>query len=210
MAQVRTGVEVMLLIVFALLVVTGNMVIWVAIFVVGLLTAALFGRYFCGYICPMNTLMRISEKAAKRMNWQSDMVPAWLRHPSMPWLVLALMISSTIVFRQVLQREFPFLLILLALAFVMTLRLKPWAFHNHVCPYGALLRLTGKYARFTVSVDATGCVNCKICEEVCSANAVTFNPITQATAVDASLCHQCADCIAACPTDAISYQSHRH
>ncbi|MBS3986233.1 MAG: 4Fe-4S binding protein [Selenomonadales bacterium] len=206
MAKARTSVEVVLFIVFALLVVTGNMVIWLAVFVVGLLTAALFGRYFCGYICPMNTLMRVSEKVAKRMNWQRDTIPTWLRNPNMPWFVLALMISTVIVFRQILQREFPFLLILLVLSFIMTLRLKPWVFHNLVCPYGALLRLTGKYARFAVSVKATGCVRCQKCEEVCPANAVTVTPLTEVAEIDATLCHQCADCIAACPTAVISYQ----
>lgn len=210
MGKARIGVEILFLLIFLLSLTSGKMIIWLAIFVVGLLTSALFGRYFCGYICPMNTFMRVSEKIAKRMNSQTSIVPKWLQSRWMPWFVLALMISTMVFSRQVLQREFPVLLILLPLSFIMTLRLKPSVFHNYVCPYGVLLKLTGMYAKFAFSADETRCVNCKKCVKVCPADAITYSPVTKVVKVNATLCHQCAKCIEECPVDVINYQNIKH
>lgn len=206
MEKVRVGMELLFLLIFIVLVASGKMMLWLTIFVISLLTAAVFGRYFCGYICPMNTLMRLSEMISMKMGWQSNSVPKWLQSRVTPWVVLILMILTTIFSKRILQREFPVLLILLFVAFFVTLRLKPWAFHNHICPYGALLRLTGKYAKFATTVNASDCIGCKKCAKVCDANAITFESPSKEARIDPSICHQCAACITICPVDAIRYQ----
>jgi len=47
--------------IFILLISRGAMVLWLAIFGITIILALLLGRIFCGWICPMNTLMIPAE-----------------------------------------------------------------------------------------------------------------------------------------------------
>jgi len=206
MKRIRILIQIVFFITFLLVIVNGNMVLWLGIFMVSLLGATVFGRFYCGYICPMNTAMGVTGKLAKRLNWQTKSVPKALKSQLLPWIVLILMIATMIASKRVLQLELPILLILMALSIVITLRYEEWVFHNHVCPYGALLSLTGKGARFSTNVDASLCIGCKKCEKVCPSMAVKVDHTSKRAKIDLALCHQCQACTLVCPTKAISYK----
>ena len=53
--------RILFLAVFIWLMLNGGMVLWLGIFGISLILALLFGRIFCGWICPMNTLMIPTE-----------------------------------------------------------------------------------------------------------------------------------------------------
>ena len=55
MKYLSTGVRVLAL--FLFLLANGKVVIWLVLFGVSLMAALIFGRIYCGYACPMNTLM---------------------------------------------------------------------------------------------------------------------------------------------------------
>ncbi|MDF1617482.1 4Fe-4S binding protein [Petrocella sp. FN5] len=205
MKKIRIVTQIIFLIFFSFVIVSGNMVLWLGVFLLSLLGAAVFGRFYCGYICPMNTAMGVTANLAKRLNWQTKSVPKVLKSKILPWMILALMIATMIVSKRVLQLELPILLILMVLSIVITLRYEEWVFHNHVCPYGALLSLTGKGAKFSTKVDSSLCIGCKKCEKVCSSMAVKMEDISKVAKIDSALCHQCQACTIICPTKAIRY-----
>ncbi len=54
------------------------------------------------------------------------------------------------------------------------------------------------------SVDAVRCSGCRICNNLCPFNAITFDEDRMSTEINPALCQGCGTCIAACPAGAIS------
>jgi polyferredoxin len=110
-----------------------------------------------------------------------------------------------IIFKKVFHKDLPFLLIWLAIALIVTLRYKPEVFHNQICPFGALQRSFGKFARFSKSVNEEECIGCKLCEKTCPSEAIKVITDNKKAIINTSLCHQCSNCQQECPKDAIHY-----
>jgi len=54
------------------------------------------------------------------------------------------------------------------------------------------------------SVDQDKCSGCRICNELCPFNAITFLEDRMVTEINPALCQGCGTCVAACPAGAIS------
>lgn len=190
---------------FLFIVIKGRMQLWLIVFGISLIAALFFGRVFCGYICPMNTIMRPVNWLSRKLKWQTNTKPRVLRSG---WLAIALLaVSLPLMFaaKRILQRDIPVLIIFVILSAVVTLRYKPEVFHNLICPFGVLQKLTGRFALYGERVEASACTGCHKCEKVCPAEAVVVDPSTKKATINSALCHQCQDCAMACPFDAISY-----
>ncbi|HAE42662.1 MAG TPA: hypothetical protein DCG34_07055 [Clostridiales bacterium] len=205
MRMTRILIQIIFFGVFMIIIKNGNMVLWLGIFLISLMGAVFFGRFYCGFICPMNTVMGVTGKIAKKLKWQTKTVPKFLNNKALPWIVLVIMAASMILSKRVLQRELPILIILILLSVLVTLRYEEWVFHNSICPYGALLSLTGKRAKFSTKVDHSLCIGCKKCETVCPSRAIEVDANIKKAYVDSSICHQCQACTGVCPVDAIAY-----
>jgi len=133
-------------------------------------------------------------------------VPRLLQTEVLPWVVLVVMMITMIASKNVLHREIPILLILMGMSVLVTLKFEQWVFHNHICPYGALLRLTGKYAKYSTQVEQTKCIGCKKCVSVCPSKAINVGKENRVAVINPSLCHQCQEvCSQVCPKDVIHY-----
>ena len=55
------------------------MILWLGIFGITLLLALLLGRVYCGWMCPMNTLMLPTAWLSKKLNLQAKIAPNWLK-----------------------------------------------------------------------------------------------------------------------------------
>ena len=205
MKHLVTFVRFSFLALFLFLIVKGKMMIWLGIFAVSLIVAILFGRIYCGYICPMNTLMIPAEWISKKLKIQSVNAPNLFKYGKLPWITLFLSIGLMIIFKKVFHKDLPFLLIWLAIALIVTLRYKPEVFHNQICPFGALQRSFGKFARFSKSVNEEECIGCKLCEKTCPSEAIKVITDNKKAIINTSLCHQCSNCQQECPKDAIHY-----
>ncbi len=191
---------------FVLLMVKGKPMVWLGIFGVSLLAAFLFGRFYCGWICPMNSAMVVTETAAKKMKLKQRNSPKWLESGWLSWVLLVVMGLSMAMLRKLLGVQIPVLFYFLILSVLVTIFYKPEVFHNKICPFGGLLSLTGRFARFSRKVNTEQCIGCKRCETTCPSTAVKVSREDRKARIDSKLCHQCFNCEIICPEDAIAYQ----
>ena len=154
MKNYRKLIQLAFLFIFFFIIVKGNMFIWLGLFLISLVGATIYGRFYCGYICPMNTVMGATGSLSKKLNWRTKSVSKVLQSKYLPWIVLILMVGTMVLSKKVLHQEVPILILLMAVSVLITLRYEEWVFHNHICPYGVLLRLTGRWARFSTKVEA--------------------------------------------------------
>ncbi len=200
----RMIVQIAFLLLFVFLIITDKTNLWLALFGLSIILAIFFGRIYCGWVCPINTVMRPINWIYDKLKLKRLNTPKWLKIKIIPWVLLALLIIAMIAGR-LLKIKIPGLLIILALGFIFSFVFKPEVFHNYICPFGALQSLTGRFAKLTFKVDEDKCNGCELCSNVCDAGAITIN--NKKAAVDARLCHQCSNCKIQCPTDAINYKN---
>ena len=153
-----TVVRVLFLGLFVFLLAQGKMMLWLGLFGVSLLAALLFGRVYCGYVCPMNTIMIPANWIAKKLNIQKQESPKWLKDGYFAWITLIVSVVAMILSKRFLKINLPILPIWLILAALITLRYKPSVFHNLICPFGAPQKLFGRFARKSKTVDKATCM----------------------------------------------------
>lgn len=190
-----TMIRLAALALFLLLLLVGKNMLWLAVFGLALLGTPLYGRFYCGYICPMNTTMRWT-KGKKAFSFTK-------LAPYLPWITLGGSLLVMVFLRKLLKIDFPILIFWWAFAILASLFLHPAFFHNELCPFSAPLRTLAQFTKKGVHVRSEQCIQCGQCVEVCPAQAIT-QTTGQAAVIDVQLCHQCQDCVAQCPTHAIS------
>lgn len=206
MKYIATIIRILFLALFIFLLVNGKVLLWLALFAVSLIAALIFGRVYCGYVCPMNTLMIPVEWLSKKLKIQISKSPKWLKSGYFTWITLVLSIAAMLFSKRLLHINLPILPFWLVISVLVTLRYKPEVFHNLICPFGALQRMFGRFARLSEKVDKDACVGCKLCEGVCPANAIVVSSADNKAAINKALCHQCTNCSQVCPKGAISYE----
>lgn len=206
MKKMKTPIQLFFLALFLWIVFQKSMNLWLMLFVGSLIATLIFGRFYCGYMCPMNTVMSPIDRLAKKLKWQTKKLPKWMLHPSIPYLVLIALVGIMMFSKKNLGKELPILLVLMVISILFTLRFEAWVFHNHFCPFGALLRITGRFAAFSTKVKSETCIGCKKCEKVCPAAAIKVSTENKKAFIQREICHQCQACSTVCPTKAIAYQ----
>jgi len=199
-----TVIRITFLAIFIVITIQGNMMLWLGFFLASLIAAVFFGRLYCGYACPMNTVMIPTEWLSKKLKIQNKNTPKWLTNGIFAWIFLVISIVVMIVSKKVLHKNIPLLLIWLVISALVTLRYKPMVFHNLICPFGALQKTFGRFAMFSKRVDSSTCIGCKKCEKVCPSEAIIVKEDNKAV-ITTNLCHQCTNCSEVCPTAAIKY-----
>jgi len=189
----------------------------------------LFGRFFCGFVCPLGTLIDISDAFIKK-RLRSFPVLKNTKYYILLFLVIAAVLGASLVHffdplvifeRSLVLIFYPvftylvssFALIqtpvytesMIALCVVVTIiglnLLRPRFWCRNMCPLGALLALFSKISIFKFSF-LEGCNKCSICEKVCPTSAISI----EAQKIDSGECISCLRCQYECPQDAVKYR----
>lgn len=158
-----------------------------AFFVLPLVTALVAGRSFCAGVCPHGALQDlVLVKPVK--------VPRWLDEPLrfLPWIYLGLgvLLAATGGLFLICKYD-PFIGLFrmagnrgMLLAGTALLGLSVFVgrpYCRYLCPYGALLGLASRVARWRPTVTPDHCTQCRLCENACPYGAL--NPPSKALAL---------------------------
>jgi polyferredoxin len=147
----------------------------------------------------MNTLMIPTEWLSKKLKLQTKNIPGWLNSGKFAWSALGGSIVIMLLFRRLSGINLPILLIWLALSIIITIKYKPAVFHNLICPFGALQRVSGKLTVFSKRVNKPVFIGCKLCEKDCPTEAIAVNAADKKAEINTALCLQCSNCQQVCP-----------
>lgn len=204
MKYIVTAIRLAFLALFLFLFIKGKTMLWLGLFALTLVIALVFGRVYCGYICPMNTLMIPAEWLSEKLKIKKMSTPNWLKSGYFAWAFLALSAVAMVLAKKMLQISLPVLPFWLVLSVLVSLFYKPAVFHNLICPFGVLQKTLGRFARFSKKVDPDACIGCRLCENACPSDAIVVQADKKAV-INTALCHQCEACQAVCPKSAIHY-----
>lgn len=167
--------------------------------------AVLLGRFYCGWICPINTVIEWIDRLYKHLGIRRKPVPLWIKKPFVRYLMLSLFLMAFVtVFTT--GKRLPVLPVLFFIGVVLSLFFVPSLWHRYLCPYGVLLNFTGFFARKSYKVDADKCIKCGICKKVCPAEAVEMESNAVFPKIKPGLCLICSACADVCPKSIILYK----
>jgi ferredoxin-type protein NapH len=187
---------------FVALVVTGRIQLWMGLVLLGIIGALIFGRLYCGWICPINTVMRAVSWAKKKLSITGLKIPKILTRPWVRHLMLG-MFFVAFALAMISGKKLPVLPGLFAAGILLTFFFPEELWHRYLCPYGTLIRLTGSKSKYVMKIDQSLCNSCGKCKEACPAKAVEKND--KHFAINKQDCLVCTDCAVKCKKKAIGY-----
>jgi ferredoxin-type protein NapH len=196
--------QIAFLALFIFLINNGKMQLWMGVFTLAILAAFVFGRLYCGWICPINTTMTGVTWTKKKLHIKSVAIPAFLTRPWVRITVLVLFLA-VFAFTMVSGKRLPVLPALFAIGAFLTLFFPEELWHRHLCPYGTILSLPARKSKYAMRINPDSCNSCGICNRVCSAKAVEKSKYNYG--IIKKDCLTCMECSEACPQNAISYRS---
>lgn len=174
-----------------------------------------FGRFFCSWVCPVNSLLELVHALIKKTGHKALNLKI-LTNPNLRYLLLAIglilpffgyTLFPYILPYAILGRWFYYLsigvLFLPGLTFLLTLLLfdliQKGFWCSYLCPTGALLSLTGRKRLVKIKHEEASCrERCSLCKQVCRWNA---NPKTR----QITNCTNCGLCVQKCPGKALQF-----
>lgn len=172
------------------------------------LAAMALGRVFCGWICPLNTVMEILALLIPPRQKEAA-------NTYTPYLVLAAVsAASALVSLPLFTMVSPIGAISRAVTFGLGIEVlllgavlaiqwiwgrKAWC--RILCPAGALYGLFGRWRLLRVRLDNNTCTNCGECRRTCAMRAEPGS----AKPLHIMSCVSCADCISCCEQKALEF-----
>jgi polyferredoxin len=190
------------MIIFFILIARGRAQLWIIIFGIGLLISLIWGRFYCGWVCPINTVIKIKNWFYEKLGIDTMQTPSIFKKEIMRWILLILMLGSMIIMRKN-NLQLNIFLYILGMAFLISLFIEEELWHKYLCPYGALLSLTNKANSKKLVIDNKHCKSCGLCAESCPNNIISISKEKQT--ISKRECLYCFKCQDVCEFKAISY-----
>jgi len=202
-AASRTLAGVLFLALFVALTAMGKINLWMGVFLIGLGLSVFLGRIYCGWACPMATLMRPIALVYQKLGIKRKPGPGFLKNAVVRYALLAATLVAMMLVRQS-GSDFPLLPAIVALSLLVSLVFEESFWHAHLCPYGTILNLTSRFARWGVGITPAVCVACGQCQKACPAEAIRTGGDRKRSVVVQD-CLVCGECFNPCPVNTIDY-----
>lgn len=184
-----------------------------------LVVTLLLGRVFCGWVCPMNTLLELVDMGRKLLNF-AEIRPADVKFSlknKYVMLAAALLFAALVGMPflamiyppALISRELHFYVysasigigvyVIIAICAIELLISRRW-WCRYVCPGGALYSLLGSLRLVRIRRDNNKCVECGDCVKACQFGLKPM--LVETTNME---CTNCASCIVSCDSDALRY-----
>ncbi|KYH31174.1 4Fe-4S binding protein [Neomoorella mulderi] len=206
----RLGVQILAFLLFVYLLISGKNKLWMLIMMAFLLITPFWGRLYCGWLCPLNTLLRpvnwLVSKKARRL--AKDIPPVG----KSPWLRAVIFILFLLVFLMTLRGIIKINLIVLLAPFAIltTLFFTESAWHRYLCPFGVLFSLPAGVSRWRFHINPDRCLACGRCRRVCPVGAIATNEAPgKSYRILPRYCLFCFACLEVCPRSSIELTAAR-
>ncbi|MDD4360028.1 MAG: 4Fe-4S binding protein [Syntrophaceticus sp.] len=197
--KLRSYSQLLFLLLFLILVIQGKSLMWMSVLPIAAILTVMFGRFYCGWICPINTLMEISNWIGRNLNIQTKQIPELIKSGIFAFILLGL--PFLIVFAEV---ELSFIVLMAVLGFLTALRYKPIVWHRYLCPFGLVFRIPGRFSIFRMQINDS-CSGCRACQGSCSGAAISNDELK--SIIDPRHCLVCLACQEKCRQGAVTYGS---
>lgn len=189
-----------------------------AILAAALVTALLYGRGLCAWLCPLGALSEALWRSGRRLLGRNLALPRAIDLPlqALKYLVLFFFLKAILLdmspaaaryflasaYNRVADVKMLYFFLTIGVdvaAFLVVLALLSLFIANfwcrYLCPYGALLGLLGYLAPVGVRRDETRCTGCRRCTLACPERLAVHT----AAEVASPNCTRCLECVRACP-----------
>ncbi len=191
-----------------------------------LVTGVVFGRGFCGWVCPFGGLteaMAIGKKERWQLNFLKKKantssgfrytgLKEWVKDAKFGVLLAMILLAIFLAFpivcilcpalwlsvMPVFWTVIGFIVVFAIVLPIMTKR-RWWC---HICPIGACTSILDKVSFFRIRIDKEKCTKCLNCVKKCRMYALIPDDVEGKGAPNTD-CIRCGRCIEACPTEAI-------
>lgn len=198
----QTITRAVFLTLFAALLFTGRVQLWMGIFVTATVIGIFFGRFYCGWLCPINTVLHGITKLKSIFRIKDNKVPSFFKNTYTRYLVMALF-AITFLYISADGQKIPVLPILLAVGIVLTFLYTEIIWHRYLCPFGTVLSLTSSRALKSLKISEEQCIRCGLCHNVCPGQAINRDEIFS---IEKNSCLLCLQCMNICPKNAVNYR----
>ncbi len=196
-------IQILFLILFTLMIVTGKIQLWMGIFIIGIILSIFLSRFYCGLVCPINTLMNIVTFFKKKLGFKSLKIPDFLTKKLVRYIIIG-MFLATFAFVMISGKKLPVVPFITSLGVLLTFFFPEELWHRYLCPYGTILSVSSSKAKKSITIDPSKCNNCTACVKVCPSKAIGRNDYSHF--IIKNECLTCFECTWVCKQNAISYE----
>ncbi len=174
---------------------------YLILFLIPLVITFVFGRVYCGYVCPYGAIQELINVKNIKIPKKADRYLKYIKYI----LLITLPVISIIVgyefgfeapFKTVFNFSFLLVPLIITIGFAFISIFSNRFFCRYICPYGALMGLISKISLFRLFKDED-CIKCGLCVKACPQGAMCSPGESK------SECIMCGKCIEKCPKDCL-------
>ena len=201
--KIRFISQLLFLLIFLTLTFTNKGQIWMAVIFASIALAAIFGRYYCGWMCPIHTLIRPTKWLSRQFKMTKNKIPTTVQAGYIRWIVMLAFLPALgyTIYTITQGKKFPLPVFIIGLGVLTTFFINERTWHRYLCPWGILLSATGRLSRFRLTVK--GCNTCGACVNNCPTETIVWEE--KKARIKPQYCLLCLQCQTACPVQAIRY-----